>query len=111
MLIQSLLSPIENKESNVISSAESGKVRQNPHPTRTKTDQASVKTAMKRVSTHRGTRRLRLGSGLRIRIFRSVATTKQPPQPLTSSVSKSSFAHVIKFCLLGDCRRTSTIPY
>jgi hypothetical protein len=38
MLIQSLLSPIENKESNVISSAESGKVRQNPHPTRTKTD-------------------------------------------------------------------------
>jgi hypothetical protein len=38
MLIQSLLSPIENKENDVISSAESGKVRQNPHPTRTKSD-------------------------------------------------------------------------
>jgi hypothetical protein len=37
MLIQSLLSPIENKESDVIASAESGKMRQNPHPTRTKT--------------------------------------------------------------------------
>lgn len=38
MLIQSLLLPIENKERNVITSAGSGKVRQNPHPTRTKTD-------------------------------------------------------------------------
>jgi len=37
MLIQSLLSPIEDKESNVIAPAESGKIRQNTHPTRSKT--------------------------------------------------------------------------
>jgi hypothetical protein len=36
MLIQSSFARTENKENRGFSSAESGKVRQNPHPRRTK---------------------------------------------------------------------------
>jgi hypothetical protein len=36
MLIQSSFANSENKENPVFPSAKSGKVRQNPHPTRTK---------------------------------------------------------------------------
>lgn len=38
---------------------------------------------------------LRAGPGLRTRIFRSVATTKQPVQAVMSSAPKSLFVRVI----------------